>query len=255
MISFAELQTGPALRHGFFTRAGGVSAGIYASLNCGFGSGDDRERIAANRDRAVRMLDAGAARLVTTHQRHTATAIRVEAPWVAGAGPVADGMVTETPGIALGLLAADCAPVLMAAAGGRLIGAAHAGWRGARAGILESTLALMVAAGARPADIVAAIGPCIARESYEVADDFKADFVADDAANAHYFVPGARPGHAMFDLAGYVAGRLSAFGVGRILRADGDTCAEADRFFSYRRSVLAGEAGYGRALSTIAVAA
>lgn len=255
MLTSDALDGLAGIRHGFFTRRGGASGGPYASRNCGYGAGDRPATVRRNRAAAMERLGLAAAALMTADQVHGSAVTVVEEPWPEGRAPVADGLVTRRPGLALGVLTADCAPVLLADPAAGVIGAAHAGWRGARAGILESTLALMVAAGARPADIVAAIGPCIARESYEVADDFKADFVADDAANAHYFVPGARPGHAMFDLAGYVAGRLSAFGVGRILRADGDTCAEADRFFSYRRSVLAGEAGYGRALSTIAVAA
>lgn len=255
MLTDPDLAELPAIRHAFFVRTGGVSGGIYASLNCGFGSGDSADHVQQNRQRALQMLALEDASLVTAYQSHTADAIRVESPWSPDVAPVADGMVATSPGIVLGILTADCAPILFADETAGVIGAAHAGWRGARDGIAENTLDLMIDAGAVPSRIEACIGPCIGPESYEVSDDFRDEFLSDDERNDAFFAKGRRPGHPMFDLAAYVAHRLTRYGLKRVRHMPGDTCADADRFFSYRRSVLQGEDDYGRGLSVIALAA
>jgi YfiH family protein len=241
----------PGLRHAFFTRQGGVSEGIFSSLNCGFGSGDDAERVGENRGRAMAALDLTPDRLAVCYQVHSPEVVVVERAWRREASPRADAMVTREPGVALGILTADCAPVLFADAEARIVGAAHAGWRGALGGVIEATVTAMRRLGAKPARLVAAIGPCIGAASYEVGPDFPAPFLAEDAANARFFAPAPRTGHHLFDLAGYVAARLARLGIGRIERTGGDTAAEPGRFFSYRRACLAGEGDYGRALSAI----
>ena len=243
------------VEHGFFTRQGGVSEGIFASLNCGFGSADDDARVAENRRRAVAALGLAPERLVTCYQSHSAAAVTVEQPWRLEDRPRADAMVTRRPGIALGVLSADCAPVLFADAAAGVVGAAHAGWRGALGGVLDATVAAMTELGAGPARIVAAVGPCIGWASYEVGPEFPAPFLAEDAANAAFFIPAERAGHHRFDLPGYVARRLARLGLGEVGRSGGDTAAEPDRFFSYRRSRLLGEGDYGRALSAICLVA
>jgi purine-nucleoside/S-methyl-5'-thioadenosine phosphorylase / adenosine deaminase len=241
----------PGIRHGFFTRQGGVSEGIFASLNCGFGSSDEAAKVAENRARAMAALGLGGERLLTCYQVHSAEVVVVDRPWQRGEAPRADAMVTGTPEIALGILTADCAPVLFADAGARIIGAAHAGWRGALTGVLEATVAAMERLGAKPQRISAAIGPCIGRESYEVGAEFPAPFLAENAANAAFFRATPRQGHFLFDLAGYVAARLKRLGLARIETIPGDTAAEAERFFSYRRSCHRKERDYGRELSAI----
>jgi purine-nucleoside/S-methyl-5'-thioadenosine phosphorylase / adenosine deaminase len=258
MITLSVLAGGSAgdltVRHGFFTREGGVSEGVYAALNCGFGSGDDPAKVARNRAIAAARLGLSPERLVSCHQAHGATAITVERPWRREENPRADGMVTAVPGIALGVLAADCAPVLFADPAAGVIGAAHGGWRGARGGIMEATVAAMVRLGAQPARICAGIGPCIAQPSYEVGPDFRAAFAATDEASAAFFVPASRAGHFRFDLPGYIADRLARLGLAAIERAPHDTAAEEELFFSYRRACLRGEADYGRGLAAIALA-
>lgn len=252
-ITAAALSS-PPICHGFFTREGGVSDGEFASLNCGFGSGDAPDKVAENRRRAAcEVLDAEA-RLVTAHQRHTALAIIVREPWAPAEAPVADGLVTDRACLALGVLAADCAPVLLADAQAHVVGAAHAGWRGALDGIIEATLARMIELGASRARIAAVVGPCIGPGSYEVGSEFRARFLAADAANEDLFQPSRRAGHAMFDLPAYVARRLRAADIARVEATGGDTCADAERFFSYRRTVLEGGQAYGRGLSLIALA-
>jgi YfiH family protein len=242
------------IRHGFFTRDGGVSGGIFASLNCGFGSGDDESKVAENRRRVAQALGQSPDRLVTSYQFHSAEAVAVERPWRRDDRPRADAMATRTPGIALGILTADCAPVLFADPTARVIGAAHAGWRGALGGVLEATVRAMVTLGAARERIAACIGPCIGRASYEVGPEFPAPFLAEDSANAAFFVAAPRAGHFLFDLAGYAARRLERLGIARIARTGGDTAAEPDRFFSYRRACLRKETDYGRALSAICLA-
>jgi YfiH family protein len=239
------------LSHGFFTRQGGVSKGTYASLNCGSGSNDDAADVAANRARAIAALGADGARLLTGFQSHTDQALEVTEAWPDAEQPVADGFATRTPGLALGILSADCAPVLFADAKRSVVGAAHAGWRGALSGVLEATVDRMVELGAQPNGIHAAVGPCIAKESYEVAVDYADRFLLADPANAAFFTAAPRTGRRLFDLAGYVAYRLSHLGLGQVTGIGGDTYADEARFFSYRRSQHRGETDYGRMLSVI----
>jgi hypothetical protein len=251
MITLDILDACGAIRHGFFTREGGVSGGVYASLNCGFGSGDDSAKVARNRAIAADALGLAEDRLVTCYQIHSATVLTVQAPWRREESPRADGMATDRPGIALGVLAADCAPVLFADPQAEVIGAAHGGWRGALGGVMEATVAAMTALGAAPSRIRAGIGPCIAQESYEVGPEFPGHFAAIDTASGGFFVPAARPGHFRFDLPGYIAHRLARLGLGGVASTGCDTVADPARFFSYRRACLAGERDYGRALAAI----
>lgn len=254
MILAECLEGERRLRHGFFTREGGVSEGIYGSLNCGFGSDDAPDRVATNRDRAMARLDAGGGTLCTAYQCHSTQCVTVTKPWSHGDSPKADAMVTDRPGLALGILTADCAPVLFADAEAGVVGAAHAGWKGALGGVLDVTLAAMTALGAEPARTVAALGPCIGPASYEVGPEFRDAFMAADAANDDFFKPSLRHGHHMFDLPGYVTRRLGGLGLAAVTALAHDTCAEADRFFSYRRGCLDGERRYGRLLSAILLA-
>ncbi len=253
MIQVDSLAGLPGVRHGFFTRVGGVSDGIYAAKNCGFGSGDNPDNVARNRARCIAEMANGGAALVTAYQFHSAETIVVETPWQPGDWPKADGMVTDRPNIALGILTADCAPVLFGDPEAGVIGAAHAGWKGALGGILEATVEAMVSIGAAPARILAAIGPCIAQNSYEVGPEFRDRFVADDAANDGYFRPGTRPDHPHFDLKGYAAARLERIGLAGVEVDGHDTVAEEELFFSYRRATLRGETDYGRGLSAIMI--
>lgn len=220
-----------------------------AGLNVGHGAGDDETAIAENRRRAVEVVLPGAA-LATVYQVHSADAVRVAEPWPHEARPKADAMATDRPGLLLGVVTADCAPVVLADEEARVIGAAHAGWRGAHGGVLEAAVSQMEALGARRERIVAAIGPAIAQPSYEVDDGFRARFAEADEI---YFAPG-RAGHWQFDLEGYAAGRLERAGVGRVDRLGLDTYPDNDRFFSYRRATHRGEPGYGRQFSLIGLA-
>ena len=239
------------LPHGFLGRRGGVSKGELAGLNVGYGSNDDRSAIAENRRRAVEAILPGA-ELVTVHQVHSADVVTVHGPWAQEERPRADAMVTDRPGQLLGILTADCAPVLFADERAGIVGAAHAGWRGALAGVTDSTISAMERLGARRDNIHAAVGPCIAQPSYEVDDTFRARFVQHDADNARFFVrrPGGKP---HFDLEAYVVHRLIAAGIGEVEALNLDTYAEPERFYSYRRATHRGEADYGRQLSAIAV--
>jgi hypothetical protein len=253
MITLSALAAGPAIRHGFFTREGGVSGGIFASLNCGFGSGDAPDNVHRNRALAMDQIGLDGSALVTCHQIHSATVITVERGWEPGSAPKADGMVTRRPGIALGVLAADCAPILFADPEAGVVGAAHGGWRGTLSGVGEETVAAMVALGARADRIRAGIGPCIARKSYEVGAEFPARFAETDPSSARYFAPGERDGKFLFDLPGYIAHRLGALGLAAIQDSGEDTVADPERFFSYRRACLTGEGDYGRGLAAIAL--
>ncbi|EZP49167.1 peptidoglycan editing factor PgeF [Sphingomonas sp. RIT328] len=237
--------------HGFLGRRGGVSAGLVAGLNCGLGSADDPAAIAENRRRAGAAVLPGAA-LVGLYQIHSAEAVIVDAPYADEARPRADALVTDRPGLLLGILTADCAPVLFADRTAGVVAAAHAGWKGAIGGVTDATLAAMERLGARREQIVAAIGPCIARASYEVDAGFLATFTAADAANERFFTDG-RAGRYQFDLEAYVAHRLATAGVSRIEAMGLDTYADADRFYSFRRATHRGEADYGRQLSVIGV--
>jgi YfiH family protein len=239
--------------HGFFTRRGGVSRGIYASLNCGRGSKDEKADVEANRARVLATLSLPERSLVTLYQVHSPTVIQVDRVLAREESPKADAMVTTTPGVALGILTADCAPVLFADAEAGVVGGAHAGWRGAKAGVVEATIEAMVARGARRSRIAAALGPCIGRDSYEVGAEFPAPFLEDEPANERFFRPAPRAGHFLFDLPGYVFARLERAGIGHLEHLRQDTCAEADSFFSYRRACQKGEGDYGRLLSVIAL--
>ena len=236
--------------HGFLGRRGGLSVGATAGLNVGLGSGDDPAAIAGNRRRAAAAVAPGAT-LATVYQIHSAGVVTVAAPWAETNRPQADAMVTDRPGVLLGILTADCAPVLFADREAGVVGAAHAGWKGAIGGVTDATIAAMVALGAHRERIVAAIGPCIARASYEVDDGFLHRFAAADPANERFFAP-ARAGHHQFDLEAYVAHRLAAAGLTRIEALGLDTYADEDRFFSFRRATHRAEADYGRQISLIA---
>jgi YfiH family protein len=237
--------------HGFLGRRGGLSTGIMSGLNVGLGSSDDRQAILANRRLAVEAVLPGAA-LVTLHQVHSATAITVTEPFSDDQRPHADASVTDRPGLLLGILTADCTPVLFADPLAGVVGAAHAGWKGAIGGVIESTVAEMERLGASRANIAAAIGPTIARKSYEVDDAFFRRFAEADPENERFFSSG-RAGHHQFDLEGYVVSRVAAAGVRRVQALGLDTYSDPDRFFSYRRSTHRGEADYGRQIALIGV--
>ena len=254
MIISGALDPDAGVRHAFFTRCGGISEGPYGSLNCGFGAGDAPERVARNREIAMDRLGLPADRLVTCRQIHSVAVVTVDRPWRREDAPGADGLVTAVPGIALGVLAADCAPVLMHDPVAGVIGAAHGGWRGALCGIIEATIGQMVALGAECGRISAAIGPCIGPGSYEVGPEFRETFLSDDSGNRRWFVPARREGHFFFELAAYIAHRLAGSGVAAVEMTGRDTVAEEDQFFSYRRACLRGERAYGRGLSAIALA-
>jgi YfiH family protein len=239
------------LPHGFLGRRGGVSTGELAGLNVGYGSNDERSAIDENRRRAIAAILPGA-ELATVHQIHSADVVQVIDPWPQPERPRADAMVTGQPNLLLGILTADCAPVLLAEAQAGVIGAAHAGWRGALAGVTDSTIEAMERLGARRERIRAAIGPCIAQSSYEVDEGFRIRFVEVDPANARFFASGTS-GKPHFDLAAFVEHRLRSAGIAEVEALHLDTYAGADRFYSYRRATHRGEADYGRQLSAIAL--
>jgi polyphenol oxidase len=253
LILTAANLSAPDIAHGFLGRQGGVSTGIYQSLNCGPGSQDSRDAVMENRKRAIAAL-ASASTLVTLYQIHSAEAVTVSQPWEIGQNPKADAMATDRPGLILGILTADCAPILLADEEAQVIGAAHAGWNGALAGITDSVLAAMARLGARPERIRAAIGPCISQAAYEVGPEFEPRFHAADPANARFFAPSSRAGHWRFDLPAYVAHRLKQAGVVSVEALDACTYARDTEFFSYRRTTHRKEPDYGRQLSAIALA-
>jgi polyphenol oxidase len=241
------------LPHGFLGRRGGVSAGMHGGLNVGLGSHDDRAAVLENRRRAADAVLPGAP-MVTVHQIHSADVVVVDEPWGDDGRPKADALVTNRPGTLIGILTADCGPVLFADAQAAVVGAAHAGWKGAIAGVTDATITAMEKLGADRSRITAAIGPCIARASYEVDDGFLRRFEETDPANERFFTPG-RAGHHQFDLEGYIAGRLAAAGVGRVEMLGLDTYADPDRFFSFRRATHKNEPDYGRQISLIGLRA
>jgi YfiH family protein len=249
---FVSAPTLEGVAHGFFGRRGGVSAGDLASLNCGLGSGDDPALIAENRRRVADAALPGAT-LAGLYQVHGNRCVIVDEQTDPAARPEADALATRTPGLLLGILTADCVPVLFADREAGVVGAAHAGWKGAIAGVTDATIEAMESLGASRTGIVAAIGPCIGRASYEVDDGFVRRFVAVDPANERFFAAG-KPGHAMFDIAAYVAARLAAAGVTRIAIGGQDTYAEERDYFSYRRACHKGQNSYGRQLSVIGLA-
>ncbi|PHQ98706.1 MAG: polyphenol oxidase [Marinosulfonomonas sp.] len=240
-----------AFRHGFFTRRGGASSGIFEGLNCGHGSSDQTQAVTLNRERVANTMDVGAAALTSVHQYHSAKVLTLTAP-ISGARPKADAMVTATPDIALGILTADCAPVLFADTQAGVVGAAHAGWKGAIGGILEATLDAMEALGATRSNTAAVIGPCISQAAYEVGPEFMDIFIADDPDHARFFA-GGTAGRVQFDLPAFGLHRLRKAGVGQAEWSRHCTYRDADRFYSYRRSVHQKEADYGRLISVIRI--
>ncbi|MCF2522232.1 peptidoglycan editing factor PgeF [Bradyrhizobium sp. G127] len=242
------------LRHAFFTREGGVSGGIYASLNGGVGSDDDPAHVTENRRRMAEHLGVQPAQFLTVFQIHSPAVAVAAAPWDTASRPRADAMVTTIPGLALGVTAADCGPILFADPAARVIGAAHAGWKGAFSGVLENTIATMETLGASRSGIIAAIGPLIRQQSYEVGAEFVARFTETDKENARFFVPSSRADHAMFDLANYIRQRLECAGIRTIDDTGVDTYAD-ERLFSYRRSVHRKEPDYGRNIHAIVLEA
>ena len=250
VLQSALLAAQPGVEHAFFTRLGGVSTGLYSSLNVGFGSGDDPAAVRENRARAAQGLGVAPDRLVTVYQTHSAAAVLAERPWSVEP-PRADAIVSGQRGLALGALSADCAPVLIADAQARVVAAVHAGWRGALAGVVQAAVDLMVHAGGRPASMVAAVGPCIGPASYEVGAEFEAEFLARDGSFGRFFQAGVTAEKRQFDLPAFVLSRLAAAGVRQAEWIGADTCADEKNFFSNRRAVKAGEGDYGRLLSAI----
>lgn len=249
-LQSALLRAAPGVRHGFFTRHGGVSEGVYDSLNVGLGSGDRVGDVLENRRRAARAFGAEAEALATCFQIHSATVKVATAPWGLER-PDGDGVVTGRPGLLCGALAADCAPVLIADSRARVVAAVHAGWRGALAGVVEAAIRAMTELGASPATMVAAVGPCIGPASYEVGLDFSATFLAADPGYARFFSPGVSAEKRQFDLPAFVLARLGAAGVSAREWIGRDTCAEDGAFFSNRRAFKLGQSDYGRLLSVI----
>ena len=251
-MTFASplLAATPGLRHAFFTREGGVSGGIYESLNAGIGSNDDPAHVAENRRRMAEQMGVRPTHFLSVYQTHSSDVVVASEPWPSASRPRADAIVTRSEGLAIGASAADCGPVLLADPNARVIGAAHAGWKGALTGIVESTVNAMEKLGADRNGIIAAIGPLIRQQSYEVGGEFVERFIEADAENGVFFIPAAREGHAMFDLAGYIRMRLENAGVLMIDDIGVDTYSDP-RFFSYRRSVHRKEPDYGRHVHAI----
>ena len=244
-----------AVTHGFFTRKGGTSGGLYTSLNCGFGSDEDPRTIDQNRQRVANFLTVSPDELVTVHQVHSTDVVVVENIWPKSSPPQGDALVTSRTGIALGILTADCIPVLLADTTHGVIGAAHAGWKGALGGLLEATVETMEAQGARRKNITVVVGPCIAQTSYEVGPEFRAVFVGQDPDHAVYFRPSPLESHYQFDLAGFAMHRLKRLALRWCSDLARDTYAEAELFYSYRRSCHHHEGDYGRQISAIAITA
>ena len=253
MFCASTLESCDGIRHGFFTRQGGVSKGVYGSLNCGLGSRDDVENVRQNRSLVAETLGVPPERLLTLYQIHSATALIVDKPWN-GSVSEADALVTRTPGLAIGALTADCAPVLFCDPEARVIAAAHAGWRGALLGIVEATVASMERLGAKPERVVAVIGPTISQRAYEVGTDYVERFLAEEPASSPFFMTDDGSGEPHFDLAGYVADRLARAGVGTVSDLGLCTYCDETRLFSYRRSQHHGEQDYGRQISAIVLA-
>jgi polyphenol oxidase len=253
VIIIAPTLTLAGIRHGFFTRHGGVSDGLYATLNGGLGSRDRAASVAENRVRMAEALGVETHALLTAYQTHSPDVVIIDHPWSPDARPHADAIVTGTPGLAIGVTTADCGPILFADPVAGVIGAAHAGWRGALAGIVDATVAAMKTLGARPEWIRAALGPMIRQQNYEVGPDLTARFAAEDAANERFFAAATREGHALFDLAGYIRSRLLRAGIRQVEDLAYCTYGDAAQFFSFRRSTHLGESDYGRHVSAIAL--
>jgi YfiH family protein len=242
------------IRHAFFTRDGGVSGGIYASLNSGIGSNDDASHVTENRARMAQALGVQPERLITAYQIHSPHVVVADEPWSVESRPKADAIVTRTPWLAIGVSTADCGPLLFADAQARVIGAAHAGWRGAFSGVIEGTIAAMEKLGADRGRISVALGPLIRQKNYEVSQSFVDEFLRTDEAYARFFAPAAREGHAMFDLPGFIASRLAQSGIEHFEDIEVCTYSDPDRFYSYRRSTHRAEPDYGRHVNAIVLA-
>ena len=254
MLQATSLATLTRIRHAFFTRSGGVSQGVYASLNGGVGSNDSPDKVAENRARMAAALGVKADRLITPYQIHSADVVVANEPWTRENRPRADAIVTRVPRLAIGVSTADCGPLLFADSEAGVIGAAHAGWRGALTGVIEATIVAMERLGASRDRMTAALGPTIRQPNYEVGPEFVERFFAADPGNARFFGPSQRDGHAMFDLTGYIAERVQRAGIIQFEDLGLCTCAEPGRFFSYRRTTLRGEPDYGRHINAIALA-
>jgi len=254
MLASSLLSAIPGIRHAFFTREGGVSDGVYDSLNGGLGSSDDPARVAENRRRMAEQLGVAPSHFLSVHQIHSPDAVVATGPWDGPVRPKADAIVTRNEGLAIGVTTADCGPILFVDPKARVIGAAHAGWKGALTGVLESTVDAMEKLGADRRGMIAAIGPLIRQPSYEVGHEFVERFIEADAENTLFFLPGERNGHAMFDLAGFIRMRLENAGVLMIDDLGIDTYAD-ERFYSYRRSVHRKEPDYGWLMHAIALEA
>jgi polyphenol oxidase len=250
MIQFDELKH-PNIAHGFFGRQGGYSKGIFASLNCGLGSGDDRATVVRNREVVAKTLGGSAPQIVTTFQVHSAEAIVVTKPWKHDERPKIDGMVTNVPGLILGTLTADCGPVLFADKKAGVIGCAHAGWKGALTGITDATVLRMEDLGAKRNNIVAVLGPTISKSAYEVGPEFYQRFIDASQLNKIYFTESARKEHHMFDLPAFLTDRMKAFGIGMVIDSALCTYTREEEYFSYRRATHAKEQDYGRQIAAI----
>jgi YfiH family protein len=254
MLQASSLTRLPGIRHAFFTRDGGVSEGVYATLNGGIGSDDAPENVNENRGRMAAALGVAPERLLTAYQIHSPTVVTAQQAWSREARPRADAIVTRVPGLALGISTADCGPVLFADSKAGIIGAAHAGWRGALTGVLEATIAAMEKLGAARSNIAAALGPMIRQGNYEVGPEFVARFNEADGSNARFFAASEKAGHAKFDLPGFIAARLTGAGISQIEDLGLCTYAAPERFYSYRRSTHRAESDYGRHINAIALA-
>lgn len=249
-VTSPALSALAGIQHGWFTRTGGVSTGIYAGLNAGLGSGDDRASVLENRRRIAAHMGVGEDRIASPYQVHSALAVTTDRPWTDDR-PKVDGLATATPGLALGIVTADCGPVLFADAENRVIGACHSGWKGALTGVMEATLEAMETLGARRTATTAILGPSISQRNYEVGPEFPTPFLQQDSGHSQYFTPSEKADHHMFNLSRYIVDRLQATGIARAGMSDICTYERADDFFSYRRTTHRGEADYGRQLSAI----
>jgi len=254
MIIEASTLALDGIRHGFFTREGGISGGFYASLNGGIGSNDSPAHVVENRTRMAAAIGVAPNRFVTAYQIHSPQVVVAESPWASDARPRADAIVTRIRALAIGVTTADCGPILLADPKARVIGAAHAGWRGALAGVVEATVEAMQRLGAERGEIRAVLGPMIRQSNYEVGPDLIARFSAEDAASSRFFAHASRDGHAMFDLAGYIGSRLTRAGIQHVEDLGHCTYADPARFFSFRRTTHRAEADYGRHVNAIALA-
>jgi YfiH family protein len=253
MLQASSLATLPRIRHAFFTRSGGVSQGVYSSLNGGVGSRDAPDNVAENRARMAAALGVNGERFLTPFQIHSADVVVAKQPWTSDSRPRADALVTQVPRLAIGVSTADCGPLMFADSEAGVIGAAHAGWRGALSGVIEATVAAMERLGAQRARIASALGPTIRQSNYEVGAEFIERFLAADPANARYFKPSQRGDHAMFDLCGYIAQRVARAGVTQFEDLGLCTYEDSGRFYSYRRSTHRAEPDYGRHINAIAL--